>query len=267
MSEEASGKKKLHFYIMLNSNSAAEADKHVPLYVAKGLLKRHESLEDASKSMNVTLNVLVSTLSKYNKAAIQGFDEFGKTDFAHTPWPVSSSEATPVYLGIVTPVVHYCMGGLETDENGLVMSKKNGLPVAQGLYAVGELMGGVHGSNRLGGNALTECAVFGRAVGMNLPIKQSNKLVEDDNTAVTKEKTTTSKLRKITQEELESHQSEDDVWVAIHGLVYDFTDFAEDHPGGGESIWNVGGKDGTKNFDTVHTVSMLEEFEPIGTYI
>ena len=270
MSEEArdAGLEDLHFHLMLNADSAAEADKHVPLYVAKGLLRRHESLEDASKAMNVSLDVLLSTLSDYNKAARKGIDEFGKTDFAHTPWPDPSG---PVYLGIVTPVVHYCMGGLETDEKGLVMSER-GVPVAQGLYAVGELMGGVHGSNRLGGNALTECAVFGRSVGMNLPIR--SKRSEEQRAAVKDtvsgggggEEETKPKLRAISREELEVHQSEDDVWVAIHGLVYDFTDFAEDHPGGGESIWNVGGMDGTKNFDTVHTVSMLEEFEPLGTF-
>ena len=266
MSEEArdAGLEDLHFHLMLNADSAAEADKHVPLYVAKGLLRRHESLEDASKAMNVSLDVLLSTLSDYNKAARKGIDEFGKTDFAHTPWPDPSG---PVYLGTVTPVVHYCMGGLETDEKGLVMSE-GGAPVAQGLYAVGELMGGVHGSNRLGGNALTECAVFGRSVGMNLPIR--SKRSEEQRDAVKEtasdEEETKPKLRAISREELEAHQSEDDVWVAIHGLVYDFTDFAEDHPGGGESIWNVGGMDGTKNFDTVHTVSMLEEFEPLGTF-
>ena len=214
--------------------------------------------------MNVSLDVLLSTLSEYNDAARRGIDEFGKTDFAHTPWPESSGE---VYLGTVTPVVHYCMGGLETDENGLVMSE-NSVPVAEGLYAVGELMGGIHGSNRLGGNALTECAVFGRSVGMNLPIrsKRSDERNHVKENEVEEETSTVTKLRAITRKELESHQNEDDVWVAIHGLVYDFTDFAEDHPGGGESIWNVGGMDGTKNFDTVHTVSMLEEFEPLGTY-
>ncbi|MCX8117963.1 MAG: FAD-binding protein [Desulfobacterota bacterium] len=58
---------------------------------------------------------------------------------------------------LVAPAVHFCMGGVEIDENG-----RTSLP---GLYAAGEVAWGLHGANRLGGNALTECAVFGRIAG------------------------------------------------------------------------------------------------------
>ena len=54
---------------------------------------------------------------------------------------------------LVSPAVHFFMGGIEIDEHG-----KTGLP---GLFAAGEVVWGIHGANRLGGNALTECAVFG----------------------------------------------------------------------------------------------------------
>lgn len=58
---------------------------------------------------------------------------------------------------LVLPAVHFCMGGVETNGDG-----KTAL---DGLYAAGEVVWGVHGANRLGGNALTECVVFGMRAG------------------------------------------------------------------------------------------------------
>jgi len=69
----------------------------------------------------------------------------------------------PFYVAIITPVIHYCMGGLEIDVNSAVVGK-SGKPIA-GLYAAGEVAGGVHGNNRLGGNSLLDCVVFGRVAG------------------------------------------------------------------------------------------------------
>ena len=66
-------------------------------------------------------------------------------------------------VAIVTPVIHYCMGGLLIDPNSLVLNERN-QPI-KGLYAAGEIAGGVHGNNRLGGNSLLDCVVFGRVAG------------------------------------------------------------------------------------------------------
>merc|ERR1711937_667975 len=69
----------------------------------------------------------------------------------------------PFYVAIITPVIHYCMGGLaiDVDSQCLDASEKK-IP---GLYAAGEVAGGVHGNNRLGGNSLLDCVVFGRVAG------------------------------------------------------------------------------------------------------
>ena len=64
---------------------------------------------------------------------------------------------------IITPVIHYCMGGLEIDEDSAVVSQSG--KAIPGLYAAGEVAGGVHGNNRLGGNSLLDCVVFGRVAG------------------------------------------------------------------------------------------------------
>lgn len=66
-------------------------------------------------------------------------------------------------VSIVTPVVHYTMGGVEIDETARIIGK-NGKAIPN-LYATGEVCGGVHGKNRLGGNSLLDCVVFGRVSG------------------------------------------------------------------------------------------------------
>ena len=67
--------------------------------------------------------------------------------------------------------------------------------------------------------------------------------------------------RVISAEELASHSSEADVWVALYGKVYDLTAFAEEHPAGPESITALAGQDGTAAFEDVHNQQMLSEFE------
>merc|ERR1712038_235217 len=81
--------------------------------------------------------------------------------FFHNIIPGSAVKTEPFYVAIITPVIHYCMGGLEIDEDSAVISTSTGTAIP-GLYAAGEVAGGVHGNNRLGGNSLLDCVVFGR---------------------------------------------------------------------------------------------------------
>merc|ERR1712224_968727 len=80
--------------------------------------------------------------------------------FFHNIIPSSAVAKEPFYVAIITPVIHYCMGGLEIDVDSAVLGPKN--KAIPGLYAAGEVAGGVHGNNRLGGNSLLDCVVFGR---------------------------------------------------------------------------------------------------------
>merc|ERR1712232_268174 len=82
--------------------------------------------------------------------------------FYHNIIPGSAVATEPFYVAIITPVIHYCMGGLEITEDAEVLGKSG---VIGGLYAAGEIAGGVHGNNRLGGNSLLDCVVFGRVAG------------------------------------------------------------------------------------------------------
>merc|ERR1712012_1528693 len=83
--------------------------------------------------------------------------------FYHNIIPGSAVKSEPFYVAIITPVIHYCMGGLEIDVNSAVYDSNE--EVIPGLYAAGEVAGGVHGNNRLGGNSLSDCVVFGRVAG------------------------------------------------------------------------------------------------------
>merc|ERR1712060_883175 len=83
--------------------------------------------------------------------------------FYHNILDGPAVKTEPFYVAIITPVIHYCMGGLEIDsDSACVDAKGKAIP---GLYAAGEVAGGVHGNNRLGGNSLLDCVVFGRVAG------------------------------------------------------------------------------------------------------
>merc|ERR1711866_18540 len=77
--------------------------------------------------------------------------------FFHNIIQGSDVKTQNFYVAIITPVIHYCMGGLEIDVNSACIGT-NGKAIP-GLYAAGEVAGGVHGNNRLGGNSLLDCVV------------------------------------------------------------------------------------------------------------
>jgi hypothetical protein len=84
-----------------------------------------------------------------------------KAFFENGPWRMSDN----FYAALVTPVVHYTMGGLEVNGAAQVIGS-SGAPIS-GLWCAGECAGGVHGVNRLGGSSLLDCVVFGRVAGRN----------------------------------------------------------------------------------------------------
>eukprot|EP00977_Amphora_coffeiformis_P016474 scaffold5108_cov172-Amphora_coffeaeformis.AAC.23 len=149
------------------------------------------------------------------------------------------------------------MGGITIDTEGNVLNSA-GEPIP-GLHAAGEVAGGVHGANRLGGNSLLECTVYGTIVGQKIHVKERSAKNTIDR--VQDRKLAPRKLQNVSLAELQKHNSPDDCWVAIHGMVYDLTEFADEHPAGAQSIHDLAGKDGTQAFAAVHRQDMLEEFE------
>lgn len=137
----------------------------VGFYKMKGIIQNVGNLDELAAKLKIDSTVLSDTLTTYNKGAESGRDEFGKTTF-----PVLFSPNDHFYIAYITPALHYCMGGLKISANAEVLrnvgteDSRSEKPVA-GLYAAGEVTGGVHGANRLGGNSLLECLVFGRIAG------------------------------------------------------------------------------------------------------
>jgi len=253
------------FYLVLSSSAAQDAKKHVDHYTLKGLLTKVDGVEALSEKINIDVDVLTSTFQQYQKDAVQGMDAFGKSVFRGVPQ--SDLEKEVFYVGKVTPVLHYCMGGITIDTEGNVLDvNQNIIP---GLHAAGEVSGGVHGGNRLAGNSLLECTVFGTIVGKKIPVQDHKPHVKIDTSTVVDRTATQQQIKQITIEELSKHKDPEDCWVVIQGTVYDLTSFADEHPPGAESIYKLGGLDGTDAFLAVHNQGLLDDFKDviIGTLV
>ena len=245
------------FSLVLSSSAAEDGKKHVGLYTHKGLLHKLHGISALATWMGVDVATVRETMIQYQADAMGGIDIWGKTSFRGVPSDNLHEEV--FYAGKVTPVLHYCMGGITIDTEGSVLDQ-NG-KIINGLHAAGEVSGGVHGDNRLGGNSLLECTVFGTIVGQKIPVKS----LKTDTPFVNKVQPEKAHriMRRITTEELTQHNSRDDCWIAIHGSVYDLTDFAEEHPPGAKSIWDLAGKDATEAFQAVHNQALLDDFEDV----
>jgi fumarate reductase flavoprotein subunit len=121
-----------------------------------------DTLADLAKKMDVPGAALQETIARHNQYLKAGKDpEFNKS---FTPQMISIDEG-PFYGIAQWPSVHHCMGGLRINTSAQVIDIW-GDPIPR-LYAAGEVAGGVHGDNRLGGNAIPTAMVFGRIAGTN----------------------------------------------------------------------------------------------------
>lgn len=128
--------------------------------VAAGRAYKADTLEDLAKQMGVDPANFVKSVEEFNaNVDSKTADEFGRTLYQ---WKIDKA---PYYAGARVPTVHHTMGGIEIDtETHALDTAGNIIP---NLYAAGEITGGIHGSNRLGGNALADINVFGRIAGAN----------------------------------------------------------------------------------------------------
>jgi flavocytochrome c len=174
-------KNKPPFRLCLNKAASDEIIWHCKHYTGRGVMKQYASGADLAKDMGVPLERLVEVHNAHALAAKntkenpdggswpayptgKSWDEVsGKTKagkkFYHNVIDGTQFPTEPFYVAIITPVIHYCMGGLEVSADAEVLTEGG---IIKGLYAAGEVAGGVHGNNRLGGNSLLDCVVFGR---------------------------------------------------------------------------------------------------------
>lgn len=129
-------------------------------YVRKGFTVEGATLEELAGKIGVDPKGLVDTMAKYNGYVKAGEDK----DFGKTALPRELVKA-PFYAIEVSPAVHHTMGGVRINTNAEVLTVDG--KVIPGLFAAGEITGGVHGANRIGGNAVTDITVYGKTAGEN----------------------------------------------------------------------------------------------------
>lgn len=169
---EEGGLRQWDVQILLDAGAAEAAKGHVGFYTMKGLLKKAKVAE---------LDAMTQETVREYAAAVEAGDVgnpvlLGRKAFGH--WKLRApardesgalkwDEDAEVLVGTVTPITHFTMGGVAFNTKAQVLASdydEEEKPI-QGLWAAGEITGGIHGDNRLGGSSLLECVVFGRIAG------------------------------------------------------------------------------------------------------
>ncbi|KAG2230513.1 hypothetical protein INT48_008318 [Thamnidium elegans] len=290
-------KNKFPIRLVLNTAASKEIEWHCRHYAGRGLMKRFDSGEALAKEMGISPQHLEQTFETYNKIADGKVkDPWGKRFFHNVPIKMTDY----FYVAHMQPVLHYTMGGVEITPDAEIKSA-NGVPIP-GLFATGEMCGGVHGANRLGGSSLLGCVVFGRVagetaarhlfgqlvnqtqlaqqrlgaigqhlnggLGINIVVNPNNNIILEIALPNVKTADEPKKMGEYTLADVGKHNKPDDCWVVVNGEVLDVTDFLADHPGGKKAILIYAGRDATEEFNMMHKPDVVAKYAPyaiIGT--
>jgi flavocytochrome c len=152
-------KGKFPIRLILNSKASNTLDFHTRHYSGRGLMKKMSG-QQLAKEIGCTPDHLQKTFTTYNAIADgKQKDPWGKKFFHNMPLDINDT----FHVSVMEPVLHFTMGGIEINDKAQVLNKDQ--KPFEGLYACGELAGGVHGANRLGGSSLLGCVVYGRVAG------------------------------------------------------------------------------------------------------
>ena len=148
-----------HAYLILDQQVYRRV-KALGFYESVGLVVKASSLDELAKAIHLPVADFKAEIETWNQAAINHYDQqFGRQTGMH---PFNEG---PFYAIHVAPAVHYTMGGIHIDTQTHVLDE-NG-EIIPGLFAAGEVSGGLHGNNRVGGNSIAETIVFGRQAGIS----------------------------------------------------------------------------------------------------
>ena len=126
-------------------------------YIKQSYCLKGETLDELAGKMGVPADKLKASLEAWKQGKAAGKDAFGRADMPR------NLDQAPFYAIMVTPAVHHTMGGVKIDPKTQVYNTKG--QIIPGYFAAGEITGGVHGGNRLGGNAQADIVTFGRIAG------------------------------------------------------------------------------------------------------
>lgn len=150
-------------YIIFDQN-LVDHNKSAQEYINKGMAASGESYEELAQNMGLVddaIAAFVQTMDTWNKAVADGVDE----EFGRNNGMDDDLSTAPFYAIQIAPGIHHTMGGIKINTNAEVINTDGN--VIPGLFAAGETTGGVHGGNRIGGNAVCDFVVFGRIAGLD----------------------------------------------------------------------------------------------------
>uniref|UniRef100_L2G0K0 Fumarate reductase n=1 Tax=Colletotrichum fructicola (strain Nara gc5) TaxID=1213859 RepID=L2G0K0_COLFN len=143
--------------LLMDPGAIEVAEGHLGFYLWKGLMEK-KKVKDLSPE-------IIKAVDEYSALVASGTDTaFGRRTFGR--WRLKAGEGNrekEVCVGRVTPITHFTMGGASFNMKAQVLRENN--TAIEGLWAAGEITGGIHGDNRLGGSSLLECVVYGRIAG------------------------------------------------------------------------------------------------------
>lgn len=169
-------KNKGPFRLCLNTKASEEIAWHCKHYKGRGLMKYYNNMGELAKEMGIDVKEIKASFDEHNTnekkqaenpdggpydayGGGKAWDKWGKKFYHNGPNSVDDG----YHVAIVTPVVHYTMGGMKVNPDAEAQDKSD--KVIPGLFGAGEVNGGIHGENRLGGSSLLDCVVYGRVAG------------------------------------------------------------------------------------------------------
>jgi flavocytochrome c len=307
-------KGKFPIRLVLNSKASNVLDFHTRHYSGRGLMKKMSG-QELAKEIGCKPDHLQGTFKTYNSIADgKEKDPWGKKFFHNLPFDINDT----FHVAVMEPVLHFTMGGIEINDKAQVLNQEQ--KPFEGLFACGEVAGGVHGANRLGGSSLLGCVVYGRVAGdtasnylfqqalkgsggsaaqrlgqisLHLDPSSPGKItVEWANggasgsgsssgpypttsatgptpveNGVKADKPSSPKAftipeKEFTMEEVAKHNTKEDLWVVVKGVVMDLSNWLDEHPGGPQAIMNFMGRDATEEFEMLHDDEVIPKYAP-----
>ncbi|MCV9877603.1 flavocytochrome c [Brenneria izbisi] len=164
------------FAYILFDEQVRKRNMAVEEYVSQGLSVSGQSIAELAEKLDIDLATLQATINRYNVFVNNKHDD----DFGRTTGMRDPLDSAPFYAIRVAPGVHHTMGGVVINADTEVLnSGKQAIP---GVYAAGEVVGGIHGANRIGGNAVADIIIFGIRSGMQAAVyaKSSDNVTQVD---------------------------------------------------------------------------------------
>lgn len=149
------------FYWMIHDSKNIDLESPaVSEFIKGGYMVMADTLEELAALIDVDPTTLIETVNQYNEAVVTGKDELTGRSLLEV-----TIDEGPYFAAKRVPSAHHTMGGIEINEETHVLDEEGNW--IEGLYAAGEVTGGIHGGNRVGGNAVDDTVVFGRIAGAN----------------------------------------------------------------------------------------------------